>query len=437
VNVQLLRVVRLVIRVDSDPARQALFATLVHAHWPVRFAFRLHERIAGSWASVLLISCYGFAAFLRVARPRRRHARFVMLATLPNSRDHVARVARWVGPSDCAWMRTGVRALATRSLFSGATLLLSRRRVTGALRIIRWIDGRYGFLVSCRAAGAIAWYSRSKAILAACRPAAILVSSDSHPEEMGFALAARTLGIPQIFVAHAYPTAISPPLDFSLSILEGDAAVEARQRKGPIKGAVVLAGVDGDSQPMDASRLLRPDPVIGIFPPKAISWTTLAAVVDDCRRHFHARRIVIRWHPSMLEPPQLTRLFGHAQDIVETARRGTVQDAARQCDWVIGDENSNVHLPVMKLGIPTVAVRQLGVYSDRRSDQYGFAAAGVVYPPVEAVRDVEPKAVMEFFGACWATRFARYDAAYGRPQSAVGDDVRAAIDALVVGRAAP
>ena len=37
-------------------------------------------------------------------------------------------------------------------------------------------------------------------------------------------------------------------------------------------------------------------------------------------------------------------------------------DVARRCDWVIADENSNVHLPVLKLGIPTVVVKGLGLY---------------------------------------------------------------------------
>ena len=43
---------------------------------------------------------------------------------------------------------------------------------------------------------------------------------------------------------------------------------------------------------MDARRFARPNPVIGIFPPKALSWPTLAAIIDDCRRHFGARQIV-------------------------------------------------------------------------------------------------------------------------------------------------
>jgi hypothetical protein len=59
--------------------------------------------------------------------------------------------------------------------------LLSRDRVVTALRIIRAIDRRHGFLVACRAAAAIGWYARTRMILADHRPGAVLVSSDANP----------------------------------------------------------------------------------------------------------------------------------------------------------------------------------------------------------------------------------------------------------------
>ena len=63
----------------------------------------------------------------------------------------------------------------------------------------------------------------------------------------------------RVFVSHAYPTPLSPALDFTLSILEGKAAVRARECKGAIKGDVLLAGLDGDSAPLDPSRFERLD----------------------------------------------------------------------------------------------------------------------------------------------------------------------------------
>ena len=102
-------------------------------------------------------------------------------------------------------------------------------------------------------------------------------------------------------------------------------------------------------------------------------------------------------------------------------------DVARQCDWVIADENSNVHLPVLKLGIPTVAVKRLGLYPESRADMYGFAAAGIVFPPVTSVRDVEPQEFKAFFAEGWVDRFRQYDASYLRPEDEVSAEVRQAV----------
>lgn len=429
-NFRLLRVLRIVIRADSDPARQALFANLMQSRPWVRLAYRLHERLRGRWGSALLVGCFGLASFLSVAPARNRGARVLAVAEYENARRHVARVSSWIGPADCGVVRTGFRSLLGPSALRGLAVLLWRGRLIKVLRTVRAIDRRHGFLVSCRAASAIAWYARAKAILGAHRPGAVLVSSDSNPEEVGFAGAARALAIPQVFVSHAYPTPLSPPLDFSLSILEGEAAVLARRRKGPIKGDILLAGVEGDSAPLDPRRFTRTNPVIGIFTSKALSWPTLAAIIDDCRRHFHARQVVIRWHPSMIEPARLVRFVDDLSGVVVSPRTAPLSEVARQCDWVIADENSNVHLPVLKLGIPTVAVKRLGIYPESRSDQYGFVANRIVFPPVTSVRDIQADALLAFFSESWPGRFEQYDASYLRPWGTIGSEVRRAIWAL-------
>jgi hypothetical protein len=424
-------VVRIVIRADSDPARQVLFANLMHARWPVRFAHALHGFVAGTWASALLVAGYGLAALLSIAPARNQRARVLAVARHANARRQIARVTSWVGAEECGSVRTGLKTLVRLAGLGGLTLLTSWRAITRALRMVRSFDRRHPFLVSCRAVETIAWYARSTTLLAARRPGAVLVSGDSNPEEVGFIAAARALGIPQVFVAHAYPTPFSPPLDFTLSILEGEQAVEARRLKGPVTGNVLLAGIEGESAPLDPRRIERANPVIGIFPPKALSWTTLAAIVEDCRTHFHARQIVIRWHPSMLEAPRLAHRLADRSGIVEYPGSALFHDVARQCDWVIAAENSNVHLPLLKLGIPTVAVSHLGLYPKSRSDLYGFIEHGVVFPPVLSIRDLRPNEFAAFFSDCWVTRFKQYDASYLQPPGAIENDVRRAIRQLL------
>lgn len=403
----------------------------MHARWPVRVAHDLHGYVAGTWKSTLLVGCYGLAALLSIAPARNHRARVLAVARHANARRQVARVTAWLGPDECGAVRTGLKTLVRLAGVRGLGLLFAPRALTRALRLVRACDRRYAFLESCRAVEAVAWYARSRSMLTTRRPGAVLVSGDSNPEEVGFIAAARVLGIPQVFVAHAYPTPFSPPLDFTLSILEGEQAAAARRAKGPVTGAVLLAGVEGESLRLDPRRLARPRPVVGIFPPKAFSWKSLAGIVDDCRAHYHARRIVIRWHPSMLESPRLAHHLPDRTDVVEYAGSAPFAEVARQCDWVIAAENSNVHLPLLKLGIPTVAVTGLGLYPKSRSDLYGFIEHGIVFPPVRSIRDLRADEFAAFFSDCWVTRFKQYDASYLLPPGAIEDDVRRAIRQLL------
>ncbi|MGH9202891.1 MAG: hypothetical protein ACRD2A_16830, partial [Vicinamibacterales bacterium] len=258
------------------------------------------------------------------------------------------------------------------------------------------------------------------------RPGGVVVSSDTNPEELAFVAAARTVAIPSVFIAHGYPTPIAPPLDFSLSILEGGAALDARQRKGPIKGEVFLVGLGGESAPLDLTRFEKPDSVIGVFAPKVVVWETLAEVIRDCRQRLGAKRVLIRWHPSMLEPPQLQRVLADATHVVETSPSETLQAVATQCDWIVADLNSNVHLAVLKLGVPTVAIRNLGTVTDCRSDIYGFESERIVLH-VSSVNELSSQALAAFYSSDWRQRFAHYDASYLRPAGDIEREAREAI----------
>lgn len=429
----LLRAIRIVVAADSDPIRQALFNNLRQSRLPVRLAYGLHARLGGTRAAAWLVSCYGLLFYLTIAPPRRPGARVVAVARHTNARRQVGRVAAWLGPGECELVRSGPGTLAAPLRLLMLVLSSSPRAFMKAFRIVHGVDRRHGFLVSSRVASAISWYARGRTMLREQRPAAVLVSSDSNPEEVGFTAAARALSISTVFVSHAYPTPCSPPLDFTLSILEGDAEVAARRRSGGLRGGVLLAGVEGESAPIDPTRFARPEPVIGIFTPKAVSWPTLAAIVADCRSHFRARQLVIRWHPSMLEPPRLGHVLADLAGIVESPGTASLADVARQCDWVVADENSGVHLPVLKLGIPTIAVKSLGLYPRSRADLYGFARDGVVLPPVSTICEVRAEMVARFFSSEWAARFEQYDAAYLRSDADIGAQVRRAIGALQAG----
>ena len=141
--ISLLRAVRTVVRADSDPARQVLFATLMHARWPVRVAHDLHGMVAGTWWSALLVGCYGLAALLSIAPARNRRARVLAVARHANARRQIARVASWIGLDDCASVRTGLKTLIRLAGVGGLALLFAPRALRRALRLVHACDRRY------------------------------------------------------------------------------------------------------------------------------------------------------------------------------------------------------------------------------------------------------------------------------------------------------
>ena len=120
-------------------------------------------------------------------------------------------------------------------------------------------------------------------------------------------------------MSHAYPTPVSPRLNFTLSIIEGEAALERYQSKGPVAGEVLFCGAEGSSQSMRAQKLVSTDPVIGIFASKVVCWPEFISLIEDCRSQFNPKKILIRWHPNMLGKSKLSSALADLQAIVETA----------------------------------------------------------------------------------------------------------------------
>lgn len=89
----MLRAIRSIIRVDSDPARQALFQNLMRARPSVRVAYRLHRVMPFEGASAFLVWSFGLVTLLRIAPPGRPVPRVLAVAGHANAKRQVARVA--------------------------------------------------------------------------------------------------------------------------------------------------------------------------------------------------------------------------------------------------------------------------------------------------------------------------------------------------------
>ena len=141
-NIFLLRVIRTVIRADSDPVRQALFANLRQSRLPARMVFGLHELLGTTPASGLLVSGYGLAFFVSIAVPRNRRARILSVARHANARRQIRRIVAWLGPEACDAVDTKPSAVLREAGLLPFVMVSRRRAFLKALRIVRAADRR-------------------------------------------------------------------------------------------------------------------------------------------------------------------------------------------------------------------------------------------------------------------------------------------------------
>jgi hypothetical protein len=430
-DASLLRALRIVERADSGALRSLLFARVAGRSPSVRLArWVTHGPLfRGTRLSALLVSGFGAATSLRfLVAPAP--GKIWALALYENERRQVRHVARCVGSERLA-MAT-VRAGLLWSRPTRAVLRhLGGRGGVRFLRTVRRFSRRHDFLVACRLASALACALVSRVALSEADGLGVLVSSDYNAEAVGLGWAARRGRLPTLFVSHSHTHALSPPLDFSLAILEGEAALEAYARKGPVKARVVFRGVEGVAHPLDPGALARPNPAIGLFLPKETAWPVFTTLVQEARRTFGAKSLVIRWHPNMLERPRLERVLADLEGVSVCERGSSLEEDARRCDFVVADENSSVHLGVLKGGVPTVAIRGLAVFPEGQNDFYGFEAHRIVPPSLPSLAELRPEEVIRFYSAGWPERFRRYDASYLLPPGALDREVGAAVAAVL------
>lgn len=417
----LLQAVRAVEHADSNPSRVALFERVRRRSPAIRLVVWIYDRLPRALSS-LLAAAYG--TYERARFRDAQHRPILALAVHPTYRPALAHVALCVGTDHVAQIearRPGPGAL-LRTLVDA----FSERRRPSALRIVRRVHRRHGFLVTTRVSAAIGWYLAGRSVLGRSDARVVLVSSDYNPESVGLARAAQALGRKAVFVAHTHPHDLCPALDFDLTILDGEAALREYQRKGPVRGEVVYRGVDGTASPLRIHQLSKGLPVIGLFLPKEVAWPVLEDIVHAVRTQFPPARLLIRRHPNMLEHPRLARELTNADDIEWAEPGESLADSSRRCDFVLADQASNVHLGVLRSGTPCIPVA--GLSAVESADRLGLIRSGVLPPPWSGGTASRAAWAEHFAAADWAERFCQYDASYLRDsallEQKIGERIR-------------
>lgn len=411
----LLRAIRAVVRADSDPSRQALFAAFLRSSRTARLARRIHGALGSSWLSTALASTYGLRALMARAEPATVRPMLALVAVHANATREVERIASWFEGEHVVRVRFGWSGLA-RNWPRLLELARAPRRLGAALRIVHAVNVRRDFLLSCRTALLLGCYARGRALLQQIDPDVVVVSSDTNPEELGFSAAARVLGIPTVYVAHAFPPPYAPPVEHTLVLLEGEAAASARPTRPGHAVETMFVGLEGPRSPIRPERLLAVEPVVAVLAPKNVNWASLHEVLGDLRDSLKARRILLRWHPNMVGRPTRAEGMPAGLSVEITPETHSLDQVLAECDWIVSDPGSNVHLDALRRGVPAIAVNGLAVVTPGREDPLGLVANRVVLclNRLTALRAAETVA---FYSGDWLERFTRYDAAAGQSGS--------------------
>ena len=422
----LLRTLKIVAAKDSGAFRQAVFADLAKHNRAVQAALFVHRMLGRGVLSSLFVSSYGLKSFLAVKIPAGA-APIWSAAAYRNERRQFAWLDTLLKPGSRADVDISTRALASvdalRALAAAVTHPDDLRR---SFRIIQRIDQDGDFLVSCRVASALGYFVRFSMELEQRQPKAVLVSTDSNPYGLGLAFAAKQRGLPAFYIPHGHIPDGPPRLHFDLSLLDGEALRQLYEESGPIAGDVAFKGCEGERRPMQAERLRRRPPSVGIFLSLVTDWPRLGRLIADLQRTLQPRQLLIRLHPNeLVRPPDAVTHFGRWDNLVISYGEQVLLADAEQCDFVLAG-NSSCHLTLLKYGIPTVYVEGM---DDVPRDFYRFLRHRIV-PEYDRVDQIDLDGLAAFYeDPDWMRRFGFFDASY--LDGSCDDAVRRAIAAFV------
>jgi hypothetical protein len=424
----LLAALRVVARADSDPMRTVLFESLARRRRSIRLVRWLtHRALRGRWPAALAVSGYAFLSARVCLVPPRTPV--WALPLFENDRVQLERVAAGIGAA-----RVGRSGEGWPSAFA-AMRLLSRAIRNGTawrfVRVSRRLCRRHEFLASCRTASTLACRMIAAETLPRSGVKAVLVSSDYNAEAVGLVSSARGAGRATIFVSHAPAHRLSPPLDFTLAILDGEAQLAAYRAKGPVRARAVFKGVIGTERPLDVEAFARSHPRIGVFLPKEVDGSVLRRVVREAQHRFAPARVLVRWHPNALTRPSLDRVLEDVTGVEALPTRAPLDEDARMCHWVLTDRNSSVALSVLKAGVPVATISGLAVFPEEEGDLYGLARDRVVPPACVSLHELVPADLARFYGGDWPERFRRHDGRYGQPAGSAEREIAQAVRDLL------
>lgn len=220
----------------------------------------------------------------------------------------------------------------------------------------------------------IGYYEQYRKHLKKYQPRAIVFANDHNDDSRAMLLAAKALNIPTVYIQHATVSSAFPPLEFSLSLLEGQDALDKYRQCGPISGEVKLIGMPKADKFMQFRNFKPGAEHVGIAGNLLDDYAALKTTMLHLIQHFPDLQFTFRPHPGD------NRDFSFVQQAGENAAYSSPKTESafeflKRQDVIIAADSS-IHLEAALLNIPGIYYR----FGESKfvSDYYGYVKQGLI-----------------------------------------------------------
>lgn len=229
----------------------------------------------------------------------------------------------------------------------------------------------------------IGYYEQYLLHLKKHRPRAVIFANDHNDDARAMLLAANKLQIPTIYIQHATVSTAFPPLEFSLSLLEGQDALEKYRQCGPVSSEVKLIGMPKADKHLEFRSFKPAIENIGLAGNLLDSYSALKGTLTALAKKFPELRLTFRPHPGDNRDFSFVNGLGK-NAMLSSPKTETAFEFLKKQDVIIAADSS-IHLEATLLNISGIYFR-FGE-SNFIYDYYGYVKQGLV-EPVQTEQDL-------------------------------------------------
>jgi hypothetical protein len=220
----------------------------------------------------------------------------------------------------------------------------------------------------------IGYYEQYRKHLKKYKPRAIIFANDHNDDARAMLLAANEQHIPTIYIQHASVSTAFPPLEFSLSLLEGQDALDKYKQCGPISGEVKLIGMPKADKFMQFRNFKKTVENVGIAGNLLDDYAALKETIIHLAQHFPEIHFTFRPHPGDKRDFTFVQRAGK-NAILSSPKTETAFEFLKRQDAIIAADSS-IHLEAALLNIPGIYFR----FGESKFtwDYYGYVKQGLI-----------------------------------------------------------